>query len=78
MSDTGLEPVTSALSRPAAGELWALRRADVDVEGRRLVVERTLTSESGHLIFRNVTKPDGSRRVVSLALSEWAILGSNQ
>ena len=49
-----------------AGELWALRRADVDVDGRRLVVGRTLTSESGRLIFRNATKTDGSRRVVSL------------
>jgi integrase len=49
-----------------AGELWALQRRDVDVAHRRLLVERTLTSESGRLIFRNVTKTDGSRRVVSL------------
>lgn len=51
-----------------AGELWALRRADVDLTpGQpRLVVGRTLTSESGHLVFRNATKTDGSRRVVSL------------
>lgn len=51
-----------------AGELWALRRQDVDLTSGqpRLVVGRTLTSESGHLIFRNATKTDGSRRVVSL------------
>jgi len=47
-----------------------LRRADVDLaaapKGARLVVGRTLTSESGHLIFRNAMKTAGSRRVVSL------------
>jgi integrase len=49
-----------------AGELSALQRRDVDLANRRLRVERTLTSESGRLIFRNVTKTDGSRRVISL------------
>jgi integrase len=51
-----------------AGELWALRRRDVDLAGRRLVVGRTLTSESGRLIFRDLTKTDSSRRVVSLPI----------
>lgn len=51
-----------------AGEMWALQRrhVDLDVESPRLIVERTLTSESGRLVFRNATKTDGSRRVVSL------------
>ncbi len=49
-----------------AGELWALQRRDVDLANRRLLVERTLTSESGRLIFRNATKTTDSRRVVSL------------
>jgi integrase len=48
-----------------AGELWALRRRDVDVEGRRLVVARALKDSHGHLEFGD-TKTDGSRRVVSL------------
>ncbi|MGH2900183.1 MAG: hypothetical protein ACRDMZ_16025 [Solirubrobacteraceae bacterium] len=53
-----------------AGELWALRRADVDLTAGqpRLAVGRTLTSESGHPVFRNATKTDGSRRVVSLPM----------
>ena len=49
-----------------AGELWALQRKHIDLDGRRLIVERTLTSQSGTLIFRNTTKTDGSRRVISL------------
>jgi integrase len=49
-----------------AGELWALRARDADLPGRRLVVSRTLTSESGRLVFREATKTAGSRRVVSL------------
>ncbi|HTX31732.1 MAG TPA: site-specific integrase [Solirubrobacteraceae bacterium] len=49
-----------------AGELWALQRKHIDLDGRRLIVERTLTSVSGRLIFRNATKTDGSRRVISL------------
>jgi integrase len=49
-----------------AEELWALQRRDIDVDGRRLVVGRTLQDERGHLTFSNTTKTDGSRRVVSL------------
>ena len=72
--------VASAIERPSdrlaiyvaaytglrAGELWALQRRDVDLTGRRLLVGRTLRDERGHLTFSNVTKTDGSRRVVSL------------
>jgi len=51
-----------------AGELWALRCADVDLEQRTLRVERTLTSEHGALIFRDATTTEGSRRTVSLPM----------
>jgi integrase len=49
-----------------AGELWALRRRDLDLPGRRLAVVRTLKDYLGELEFVNATKTDGSRRVVSL------------
>lgn len=49
-----------------AGELWALQRRDIDLDGRRLVVQRTLKDESGALTFVNATKTEGSRLVVSL------------
>jgi integrase len=49
-----------------AGELWALRRSDIDLENHRIIVRRTLTSESGELLFRNEMKTAASRRVVSL------------
>lgn len=49
-----------------AGELWALRRRDVDIGGKRLIVCRTLKDSHGHLEFVNEMKTSGSRRVVSL------------
>jgi integrase len=57
-----------------AGELWALRRRDVDVPGRRVIVGRTLRDERGHLTFANTTKTDGSRRVGVPPLSRtWVV-----
>lgn len=50
-----------------AGEQWALRRRDIDLSGRRLMVTRTLKNAHGVLSFENTTKTDGSRRVVSLS-----------
>lgn len=49
-----------------AGEQWALRWRDVDTTTRTIRVERTLTSEHGHLTFRDSTKTEGSRRTVTL------------
>jgi integrase len=56
----------AAYSGLRAGELWALRRRDLDLAGRRLLVGRTLKDAHGKLEFVNATKTDGSRRVVSL------------
>lgn len=63
-----LSVYVAAYTGVRAGELWALQRKHVDLEGEqsRLIVERTLTSISGKLVFRNATKTEGSRRVISL------------
>lgn len=50
-----------------AGELWALRQRDIDLDARRLTVARALKDAHGHLEFGD-TKTDRSRRVVSLSL----------
>lgn len=71
--------VAEAMSRPSdrlaiyvaaytglrAGELWALRRRDIDLDARRLTVARALKDAHGRLEFGD-TKTDRSRRVVSL------------
>jgi integrase len=80
LTPTEIRQLADAIQRPAdrlavyvaaytgvrAGELWALQRKHVDLDQAKLIVERTLTSESGNLVFRNATKTDGSRRVISL------------
>jgi integrase len=80
LSAEEVRAVAQALQRPSdrlavyvaaytglrAGELWALRRRDFDLPGRRLAVVRTLKDYLGELEFVNATKTDGSRRVVSL------------
>jgi len=48
-----------------AGELWALRRRDLDLDARRLSVSRSLKDSYGRLEFGE-TKTERSRRVVSL------------
>lgn len=51
-----------------AGELWALRRRDIDLSRRQLSVTRTLHDAKGHLEFRNEAKTASSRRTVSLPI----------
>jgi integrase len=92
-SCSGIRAVAESIAHPAdrlavyvaaytgvrAGELWALQRKHVDLESEhpRLIVERTLTSQSGKLVFRNATKTDGSRRVVSLPTFLANMLGAH-
>jgi integrase len=58
----GLAVYVAAYCGLRAGELWALRRMDVDTLHGRLFVRRSLTDVGGHLAFKS-TKTDRERKL---------------
>jgi integrase len=79
LTATEVRALADAMKRPAdrvavyvaaytglrAGELWALRRCDLDLDRRMVHVARALKDERGHLSFEE-PKTEGSRRTVTL------------